>query len=87
MTFRELFLNENRAETKKAFLTHSYDEEDIQALMKKGKVYIQYKEPKSRSGLSGGNVKFISKEGVTIDSKFGGTKEVPFDSISLATNV
>ena len=87
MTFRDL-ISENREEIKKAFLKQTFDKQKLVDLMKKGTVYIQYSEPKSRSKIGGANIKSLTDTGAYVDDKFG-NKDVciTFDRITSATNI
>ena len=87
MTFRE-FINENREEIKQAYLKQKFNKEKLEDLMKKGLVYIQYSEPRSRGKIDGANIKKITNDGAIVDDKFGNKDvEISFDRITMATNI
>jgi len=87
--FKKLF-TENREQTKKDYLTKSYDEKSIKELDKRKKngsvVYIQYKDKRSRSGISGGDVLGFDSKGVIVKSRFNPDEKItiPYDDIKYA---
>ena len=69
-------------------ITEAYSAKDIQALLSKGKVTIQYPEPRSRGKVGGGDVKSVKGNSVIIRDKFtGDDMEVNVSDITMATNV
>jgi len=87
--FKELF-TESREDIKRKYLTPNFNYEYLKELKTKpGRLYIQYKDSRARSGLSSGNVIKLDKKGVVIDSnRFGETNiEIPYKDITFATNI
>lgn len=91
MSFKQYLdeINENRDQIKAAYLKKSYDKDKLEDLMKKGNVYIQFTDNKSRSKLGSGNVIKLTDEYAIIDrDKFGNTDvKVNYNIIQSAANV
>ncbi len=89
--FKELF-TESREQTKQQYLKRKYDFNTLKPMFKKNKpsnLLIQYKDNRSRTGISSGYVKEMNKLGVVIErNSFGETDiDVPYEEITWADNV
>jgi hypothetical protein len=81
-------IQEQRAAAKAAYLSQSFDKSALEKLAKKGNLYIQYTEPRSRGKVGSGDVKSITDKGVIIDTRFGDKDYlVTFDKITMADNL
>lgn len=91
MSFKQYLdeINENRDQIKAAYLKPSYDKNKLEFMMKKGNVYIQFTDTKSRSKLGSGNVIKLTDDYAIIDrDKFGNTDvKVKYDIIQSAMNI
>ena len=84
--FKEI--HESRDELKAQYQAQSYSKSDLEKMLKTGKVYIQYPEPRSRKKVGGGDIKSIKKDSVVIRDKFSGDDmEVKISDITMATKI